>query len=214
MFDLLRQFVHWFESFADSSFAVPVLGVSSFIESIFFPIPPDPLLIAMSLRSPSLAIWFAILVTVTSVLGAIVGHWLGGRFGRPLLLKIVSEHKVDTVERMFQRYGAWAILVAAFTPIPYKVFAITAGILEMDRKTFIIASIIGRGARFLLLGALIALFGESIQEFIDTRFEMVTVAASALMIVALGVLLYFSKRRRPSANNSSSNSQATANVVD
>lgn len=214
MFDLLRQFVHWFESFADSSFAVPVLGFSSFIESIFFPIPPDPLLIAMSLRSPSIAIWLAILVTVTSVAGAIVGHWLGGRFGRPLLLKIVSKHKVDTVERMFQKYGAWAIIVAAFTPIPYKVFAITAGILEMDRKTFIIASAIGRGARFLLLGALIALFGESIQEFIETRFELVTVVASALLIVSLIVLLYFSRRKRRTGDELVSESHPTSSVVE
>jgi membrane protein YqaA with SNARE-associated domain len=108
------------EGFADSPWAVAILVINSFTESIFNPIPPDPLLIGMSVLNPNLALLYAALVTASSVIGALVGHWLGLRFGRPLVLKFVSQQKVDRVEGMFQRYGSWAVLVAAFTPYPTR----------------------------------------------------------------------------------------------
>lgn len=185
MIDLLRGFSHWIEGFADSPWAVAILIINAFTESIFNPIPPDPLLVGMSVLNPNLALFYAALVTASSVLGAVVGHWLGLRFGRPLVLKFISAKKVDRVEKMFQQYGSWAVLAAAFTPIPYKVFAITAGVLEMERRPFIVASIIGRGARFFLLGALLFFFGRSIQQFIETRFELLTILSSIFLVVAL-----------------------------
>lgn len=196
MIELLREFSQWVAGFADSPWAVVILVVNSFTEAIFNPIPPDPLLIGMSVLKPSLAFLYAALVTAASVLGAIVGHWLGLHFGRPLVLKFISEKKVDRVEAMFQRYGSWAILIAAFTPIPYKVFAITAGVLEMERHSFILASIIGRGARFFLLGGLIFFFGKSIQQFIQDRFELLTVLFSILLVVSLVVVFFIMRWRR------------------
>lgn len=196
MIELLRSFSHWVESFADSPWAIVILVVNSFTESIFNPIPPDPLLIGMSVINQNLALVYAALVTISSVLGALVGHWLGLRFGRPLVLKFISEKKVDRVEVMFQKYGSWAILIAAFTPIPYKVFAITAGVLEMDRRPFIIVSIIGRGARFFLLAGLIFFFGEAMQEFIETRFELLTLLFSVLLIVSLVAVFFIIRWRR------------------
>ena len=183
------------EGFADSPWAVAILVANSFTESIFNPIPPDPLLIGMSVLNQKLALIYAALVTISSVLGALVGHWLGLRLGRPIILKFISEQKVARVEAMFQRYGSWTILVAAFTPIPYKVFAITAGVLELDRRRFLIASIIGRGARFFLLAGLIFFFGTAIQEFIESRFEILTVVFSILLLGSLVGLFLFMRWR-------------------
>ena len=183
------------EGFADSGWAILILATTSFTESIFFPIPPDVLLIPISLQQPKAALGLAALVTISSVAGAVVGHWLGQRFGRPLLYRLVSESKVERVERLFQRYGAWAILVAAFTPIPYKVFAISAGMLDMDRRSFILASMVGRGARFFILGGLIFAFGENIQSFLDDKFEMITVVAAVGLVIALGIMAVIIRRR-------------------
>jgi membrane protein YqaA with SNARE-associated domain len=199
MIELLRSFSHWVEGFADSPWAVVILFLNSFTESIFNPIPVDPLLVGMSVVNPNLALFYAALATAASVIGAVAGHWLGLRFGRPLVLKFISEKRVNRVEEMFQRYGSWAILIAAFTPIPYKVFAVTAGVLEMNRRPFIVASIIGRGARFFLLGGLIFFFGRSIQQFIEDRFELLTVLFSILLVVSVIVVFFIMRWRRANA---------------
>ena len=196
MIELLKELSTWVTGFADSPWAVLILVVNSFTEAIFNPVPPDPLLIAMSFLHQNLALVYAALVTAASVLGALVGHWLGQRYGRPLILKFISEKKVDRVEQLFQSYGMWVILVAAFTPIPYKVFAVTAGVMELDRRTFLVASIVGRGARFFLLGGLIFFFGQSIQGFLESRFEEVTIFFSVLLIVAVVVGYFYLRWRR------------------
>ena len=197
LFDLLHDLKDWTLDFADSDWALGALLLLTFSESTFFPIPPDPLLIAVGVASPSSAIWIAALVTLASVAGASVGHFLGKRVGRPLLYRLVSESKVSRAEALFNRYGAWAILVAAFTPIPYKVFTILAGIMDLPIRPFLLASLIGRGARFLTIGVLIYLFGEPIQDFIDQQFELLTVAACAGLVVL--VAGYFVYRRVRSA---------------
>ncbi|HIC48523.1 MAG TPA: DedA family protein, partial [Dehalococcoidia bacterium] len=156
--DLFDGLITWFAGFAGSEWAVVVLAVATFLESIFSPIPPDTLLIPMSVLRPEMAIWYGLVATIASLSGALVGHWLGARFGRPILSRFTSDSKVDLAESLFDRYGAWALLAAAVTPIPYKVFAILAGVLKFDRKRFLIVSLIGRGARFIGLGILLFLF--------------------------------------------------------
>ena len=201
MFDLLHELTDWLLAFADSDWAVAVLVAASFTESIFFPVPPDPLLIGIAVARPNDALWLAALVTIASVAGALVGHWIGLKLGRPLLYRWFPEDKVLGVESFFKRYGAWAILIAAFTPLPYKVFAITAGVLDLDRRTFILASLVGRGARFLALGGLVFVFGESIEAFIDNNFEALTVATIvAIAAVLLAAGLYYRRRRGKSAS--------------
>ncbi len=196
MFELLRDLSDWTTGFAESDWSALILAAASFAESIFFPIPPDPLLLAIAIPQPHAALWLAGLVTASSVAGAVVGHWLGHRFGRPLLYRFASGKKVEAVEKMFRKYGAWAVLIAAFTPIPYKVFAISAGILDMNRRTFIFASIIGRGARFFILGGLIFAYGEDIERFIDTNFELVTAASAVALVVAVALVAIVARRRR------------------
>ena len=197
MLELYQDLKGWTVGFADSDWSALVLAVAAFSEAIFFPVPPDLLLVGIGVLRPELAIWLAALVTLSSVAGAVVGHWLGSRLGRPLLYRLVPRGKVEPVERLFNKYGAWTVLVAAFTPISYKVFAISAGILDMDRRTFILASLIGRGARFFTLGILLFVFAEDIEEFIDANFGKLTLAAGAALLVGLGIAAVIIRRRRP-----------------
>ena len=183
MFDLLHDLSDWTLSLAESEWALVLLALVAFSESIFFPIPPDPLLIAIGIADPSMAIWAAALATLASVAGGVVGHYLGRRVGRPLLYRFVSEDKVARAEALFERYGAWAILAAAITPIPYKVFTILAGVMNLRMRPFLLASLVGRSIRIMTVGVLIYLFGESVREFIDHNFELLTVGAMALMVV-------------------------------
>ena len=196
MLETFHQLSDWLLAFADSPWAVGILMATSFTESIFFPIPPDPLLIGISILQQGSALWLAALVTLFSVAGALVGHWLGLRFGSPILHRFVSDRKVAIVEGMFHKYGMWAVLLAAFTPIPYKVFAITAGVLKLERRPFIIASIVGRGARFMIIGGLIFFFGESIQVFISEQFELLTLITAVALVLALAGLIVITKVRR------------------
>lgn len=185
----------WVEGFADSPWSIVALFANSFSDALFFPIPPDPLLIAISLPQRHMAIWLALLTTAASVLGAVAGYWLGRRYGRPALYRLAKESAVHRVESMFERYGAWAVIMAAITPLPYKVFAISAGVLDMDLRRFVLASIVGRGLRFLVIGVLITLFGESVQTFLETNFEEVTIV-SGVGAVALVVAAVAFKRLR------------------
>jgi len=173
------------EKFAESEWSLIILGIMTFFESVFSPLPPDPLLIAMALLSPNQAILFGVICTIFSVLGAVFGYGLGKWFGKPLLSKMISESLIDKAEDFFNRYGVWAILIAAFTPIPYKVFAILSGILQLNMKKFLIASLIGRGGRFITLGVLIAIFGDDIRGFLENEFQTITILGGAFLVFTL-----------------------------
>ena len=193
--ELLHDLSDWLLGFADSEWAIAMLAFASFIESIFFPIPPDPLLLAVAIVQQPIAILLGVLTAAASVAGALVGHTIGVWLGRPVLSRMFSEDKIASVDRLFERYGTWAILIAAFTPIPYKVFAIAAGVWRMDRRKFLIASAIGRGARFVTIGVLVFLFGREIEAFISGNFEILT-AGISLLAIAAGAAWYVVHRRR------------------
>ena len=199
MIDLYHRLSDWVVGFAESDWAVLILTVNSFTESIFFPVPPDVLLIGIAVLEPERALWLAGIVTVSSVAGAVVGHWLGRRWGRPLLHRLVKPAKTETVERLFRKYGVWAILLAAFSPVPYKVFAILAGVLELDRRSFVAASAAGRGARFFAIGVLVFFYGEEMEGFIGDNFEILTLAVTAAALLVLGVVLASRRRRNSDA---------------
>jgi undecaprenyl-diphosphatase len=195
MIELYRELSHWAVGFVNSDWAIFFLALHSFSESIFFPVPPDPLLVAMSIIKPSTAIWLGIITTAASVIGALVGHFIGKKAGRPILLRMFSDSKIRLAESMFERYGIWATLLAAFTPVPYKVFAITAGTVEMDIKRFVVASIIGRGARFISLAVLVMLFGDSVVNLVGSNFEMITVGIVLLIVILVGLWAILERRR-------------------
>ena len=193
MFEILQELSHWIRDFAETDWALLRLFVTAFLESTISPIPPDPLLIPMAVLQPNLAIWLGVLCTVASVLGAVLGHWLGAQFGRPILGRFVSEGRIRSAESLFDKYGVWAVLVAAVTPIPYKVFTILAGVLKLDMKRFLIASIIGRGMRFLSLAVVIFLFGEDVQAFVEENFEALTILAGVGVIGSVLFVIILAK---------------------
>ena len=193
MFEILQELSHWIRDFAETDWALLILFVTAFLESTISPIPPDPLLIPMAVLQPNLAIWLGVLCTVASVLGAVLGHWLGAQFGRPILGRFVSEGRIRSAESLFDKYGVWAVLVAAVTPIPYKVFTVLAGVLKLDMKRVLIASIIGRGMRFLSLAVVIFLFGEDVQAFVEENFEALTVLAGVGVIGSVLFVIILAK---------------------
>jgi undecaprenyl-diphosphatase len=162
------------------------LFVIAFMESSFFPIPPDVLLIPLALANPSLALLYGLIATAGSVTGALLGWWIGIKGGRPVLLKLVGERKTGKIEQYFEKYGAWAIGIAGFTPIPYKIFTIASGVFRYDIKNLIFVSTISRGARFMLEAVLIMVLGNEIIVFLDGSFGMAT-----LVLVGVGLLGYW-----------------------
>jgi membrane protein YqaA with SNARE-associated domain len=168
----------------------------SFADSSFFPIPPDVLLIPMGISNPDRVIWYAFITTVASVLGAILGWFIGKKLGRPVLRFIISEERIQKVENYFNKYGPVAILIAGFTPIPYKVFTIFAGITKVQLRTLIIWSIIGRGARFFLEAALIMVLGAKARPFIEENFGMLTLIGGALIVIVYIIYLIMRKKKK------------------
>ena len=127
---MLSDLREWLVDWADSPAGPAALGVLSAAESVFFPLPPDPLLIALALRNPDHALYLAALTTAASVLGGIVGHWLGLHFGRPLMRRLHNRH-ADRASELLRKHGFWAIALAGLTPLPYKVFTIAAGVANV-----------------------------------------------------------------------------------
>ena len=196
----IHDLSEWLLGFSQGGWAVGILAASSFTEAIFNPIPPDALLIAVAIHHPHYAIPLAIMVTVASVAGAFVGHWLGARVGRPLVDRFLPTRHVEKAESLFNRYGIWAVLFAAVTPVPYKVFAILAGVLEFDRRAFLLASLIGRGIRFILIGVLLMIFGKAIETSVTENLEIVTWSVGGAMLGAVAVYTayrLYGLRRQP-----------------
>lgn len=164
------------------------LGTLSFAESSFFPVPPDVMLAPMCLARPERAWRFALLTTLTSVTGGLAGYAIG-YFAFEALAPWLQTTKYwasyQTAVQWFSDYGFWAVFIAGFSPIPYKVFTIAAGALSMALLPFTLASIIGRGARFYLVAGLMKWGGEpmeaALQRYVD-RIGWATVALAALAI--------------------------------
>ncbi|MCP5299279.1 MAG: DedA family protein [Chromatiaceae bacterium] len=166
------------------------LGGLSFAESSFFPIPPDVMLAPMSMAQPRRALWFATLTTAASVLGGILGYLIG-MFAfdlvEPVLRSSSYAGPFAQAQQWFERWGFLAIFAAGFSPIPYKVFTITAGMVSMAFVPFVLASLIGRGLRFYLVGMLMAWGGEAMEARLHRWIDWLgwlTVLA-VLLIVAI-----------------------------
>jgi membrane protein YqaA with SNARE-associated domain len=179
---VLKALYAWTIGWADTPYGVPALFFLAFAESSFFPLPPDVLLIALGLGRPENALWYAAVCTVGSTLGGMLGYGIGRVGGKPLLDRFVSKEKTQRIHRAFERYEAWAIGVAGFTPIPYKVFTISAGAFWINFPRFVLVSFLSRGARFFMVGTLIMLFGEQVRHLIERYFNVFTV----LFVVLLG----------------------------
>lgn len=179
---MLRAWYDWALSWSDAPSAGMALFLLAFAESSFFPIPPDVLLIAMTLGQPQQGMVFAGLTTVGSVLGGLFGYLIGWLGGRPLLRRWIGQERMEKVHTLFQRYEAWAIVLAAFTPIPYKVFTIAAGVFYVSLRTFVLASIVGRGGRFFLVAGTLQLLGPWMKGVIERYFDLFSVLFLVLLI--------------------------------
>ncbi len=160
------------------------LFVLAFIESSFFPIPPDVALIPLALANPHLALFYAAVTTAGSVMGAVAGYYIGQKGGRPLLEKMVSDRNIDRVEAYYDQYGVMAVGFAGFTPVPYKVFTISSGTFKLDMKGFLVVSVLSRGGRFFLEALLIMWYGERIVALLEGYFSIITVVVAATGVVA------------------------------
>ncbi len=157
----------------------------SFLEASIFPIPPDTILIPMSILRPGKALLYALLATVFSSLGALLAHSLGHIFGRPLLEKI-GNRDLQRTEQLFQRYGAWAVGIAGFTPIPFKLATIAAGVFGIPKLTLLTAAIISRGLRFGSEAVIVILLGPSAVQFLNRYLGPLSLA---LVLLCAGLLL-------------------------
>ncbi len=166
----------------------------SFAESSFFPIPPDVMLAPMALAQPSKAFRFALLTTIFSVLGGMLGYGIGYFMFDAISPWLQETHywqKYLLAENWFKDWGFWAIFIAGFSPIPYKVFTIAAGALQMFFIPFILASMVGRGARFFLVAMLIAAGGEKLENKLRQYMDIIGWAVVVLVVVGIAVYKYF-----------------------
>lgn len=169
------------------------LSAMSFAESSFFPIPPDVMLMPMSLATPQKAFYFAWLTTLFSVLGGILGYAIG-YWAMDVLMPMIESmgyaEKIQRGEHFFAEYGVWIILMAGFSPVPYKLFTITAGASNMALLPFILASIIGRGARFFLVAGIMKWGGAKMEEGIRKWVDWLGWAFVLLVAAYIGYKVY------------------------
>ena len=212
--NIIRRLYDWVLSWANTPYGTPALFGISFAESSVFPIPPDVLQIALSAEKPRRAFWYATVSLVASVLGALLGFYIGYVFWDNtkefFYAYIFSQETFATVagdtaaeiERLnpeeakiglYHQVGFWAVFVAAFTPIPYKIFTIAAGVCNLSLLTLIGASIVGRGARFYLVAAIMYFFGPTVKEWIEKYFDWVAIAFTVLVIVGIVMLKFVLK---------------------
>jgi len=190
----IRRVYDWVLSWAETPYGIPALFVLAFMESSFFPIPPDVLLIALALAVPTRSFRFAAICTAGSVLGGLFGYFIGyalwTTFEPYLINRVFSQETFESVTHKYNEYGELAVFIAAFTPIPYKVFTVAAGVAKLNILGFTAASIVGRGARFFLVALLIRALGPRAKQWIDEYFNMVTVIGTILLIGGFLVIKY------------------------
>jgi len=191
---MLRKLYDWVLHWAETPYGSWALFLLAFCESSFFPIPPDVLLIALAVAIPRRSFRYAMICSAGSVLGGCLGYLIGWQFMAGIGERIIAFYgltpKIDYIQSLYIAYDAWAIGIAGFTPIPYKVFTISAGAFHINFMVFVIASLVSRSARFFLVGGLIYIFGPKIQVFIDKYFNVLAVAFTVLLVAGFVVIKF------------------------
>jgi membrane protein YqaA with SNARE-associated domain len=188
---MLRRIYDWCVAAADKPYALWVLAAVSFAESSFFPVPPDIMLLPMSLARPQRAWLFASLCTVTSVAGGVVGYAIGAllydSLGQWLINLYGLEGKVEAFRASYAEWGAWIIIGKGLTPIPYKLVTITSGFAGYNLGLFILCSIVARGGRFFAVAILLNRYGDAIRAEIERRLGMWVALAAAVLVAGFVV---------------------------
>lgn len=191
---MLRKLYDWTMSLAATRHAEKALASVSFIESSVFPIPPDVLLIPMVLSERAKWLRYAFICTVSSVLGALLGYFIGAflyeAVGQPVLAFYGKEDAFDQVAGWYNTWGGWGVLFAAVTPFPYKVLTIFSGATGLNLVTFVVVSIIGRGLRFFLVSWLLYKFGPPIRVFIEKNLGLLFTLFMVLLVGGFVAIRY------------------------
>ncbi len=192
---MLRKLYDWIIAYSSKPSAPWALALVAFAESSVFPVPPDVLQVPMTLARPDKAWRYALIATIASVLGGLVGYAIGALLydsvGKFLIDLYGYGQKVDQFRAAYAHYGHWVILLKGLTPIPFKLVTITSGFANYSLFWFIVLSVITRGARFFLLAALLQYFGPSAREFIEKRLGLVTLGLLAVVVLGLVAAAYF-----------------------
>ena len=192
---MLRRLYDWVLHWAATPYGTWALFVLALSESSFFPLPPDVLLIALAVAIPKKSFKYALICSVGSVLGGCLGYLIGWQFMTSIGERIISfyglNQKIAYIAELYSAYDAWAIGIAGFTPIPYKVFTISAGAFKINFWVFLLASIVSRSARFFLVGGLIYIFGSQIKSFIDRYFDLLAIAFTVLLVAGFVIIKLF-----------------------
>lgn len=190
--NIVRKTYDWVLHWADTPWGAVALFILAFAESSFFPIPPDVLLIALCLGIPTKSFKYALVCTIGSVLGAAAGYsighfaWVGVEDW--FIPAVFSMDAFNNVQGMYEQYNFWVVFTAGFTPIPFKLITITAGVCSINFWMFILASVISRAARFFLISWLIWKFGPTIKTFIDKYFNLLAIVFTILLIGSFAVI--------------------------
>lgn len=189
---LFTAIYDWTLKWAEHKFAPRMLALLTFAESVFFPIPPDVLLAPMVLAKPKKAWQLASLTTISSILGGTVGYLLGYLMFEPWIQPLITEFgyqdRFDTAMSWFGEWGVWVVFIAGFSPIPYKLFTVSAGFLQMAFLPFLVASAIGRGMRFFLVAGLIQWGGSAMEKKLRQWIDVLGWLLVLLIIIAYFIL--------------------------
>ncbi len=188
---MVRRLYDWVLSWAETPYGVPALGLLAFAEASFFPVPPDVLLIALCLAIPARSYRFALVATIGSVAGGLLGYLIGWGLWdglSPVFFQYVPGFTPEgfaQVKSLFDQYDFWTVFAAGFTPIPYKIFTIASGAFQINFPVFAGASLISRGLRFFMVAALFYYLGRPARVLIDKYFNLLTILFLVLLIGAL-----------------------------
>ncbi|MGJ8545308.1 MAG: YqaA family protein [Sulfitobacter sp.] len=189
---MIRRLYDWTLSLAQHPQALWALAVVSFVESSFFPIPPDIIMIPMIIARPNRAFVIASVALVASVLGGLLGYAIGAlafeTLGAPILAALGKADAMAEFSQRFNDLGFWAVLAAGITPFPYKVITIMSGVTGMSLSTFIATSILARGLRFFMVAGLLYYFGAPIRDFIEKRLGLMFTLALILLVGGFAVV--------------------------
>ncbi|MCO4843360.1 MAG: DedA family protein [Yoonia sp.] len=192
---MIRGLYNWTMSLAASPYALWALAAVAFIESSFFPIPPDVIMIPMIIAAPRRAFLIAGVATVASVLGGLFGYYIGAALfesvAQPILDFYGKGEYFAEFALKYNEYGAWAVLIAGVTPFPFKVITIASGATGLSLPVFFVSAVAARALRFFLVAGLLWKFGEPIRDFIERRLGLMFILFCVLLIggfMMVGVL--------------------------
>lgn len=193
---LVRRLYNWVLHWAHTPYGTPALSVLAVAESSFFPIPPDPLLMALAMSRPERSLSYALVCALSSVVGGAIGYLIGWQLWSVMSAFFFShvpgftQEVFDLVAQKYNENAFLAVFTAAFTPIPYKVFTIAGGVFQINFLEFMVASLVGRSTRFFLVAGLIWKFGAGIKATIDRYFDWFAVGFTVLLILGFVVVKY------------------------